>query len=175
MFFTTGCYSGKVWGGCADYTNSGGMDFCSEVELPNYFDSGVEKTVALVEREAKRYYGNVGGFRSDLELNNISVYILAKGPLLAKKCNKYYGDVWRCEEGLQGFNHAKGNHIELIWYSCSSLTILAHELFHSIEHFYLFGSTSDHSTPFIWGDRGALRNVNNELMIFCYGPDGVVK
>jgi hypothetical protein len=168
----SGCYAGKVWEGCVDTLEAGGMTFCSEVPLPDYMAEGVEETVKIVELEAQKYYPNVANFRMDLQLNQAHVMIIAREEtVLVQDCYVYSGDILRCRKGIGGFTDYTGTDTVVQWMSCGSLATLGHELIHTVEAFYINGPTADHSTPFLWdGPESAMSRVSTAMKQWCWGP-----
>ena len=136
--------------GCGQECNeeffTGSINVCSKLEdTPDNFSELAEKTIEITEKEVQRYYPNVTELSETLNDHNVSVILTDK--YLVKRCkpidiiNEYY----ECEDILGGYN-IRGTQIVMVYSFCPNMTILSHEILHSVEWFYFNdGIREEHS------------------------------
>ena len=137
----TGC--GQV---CNEEFFTGSINICSRLkDTPDNFSELAEKTIEIIEKEVQNYYPNVVELSKTFRDHNVSVILTNK--YLVSKCDlvDVIGEYYECEDILGGYN-MQGNQIVMIYGGCPNMTILAHELLHSVEWFYFYGGIKeDHS------------------------------
>ena len=106
----------------------------------------------VIETETRYYYSEVTNIVNKFEKEKIRVEFIDGN--LAMGCEKYEKDVYECDDYISGVNY-DAQMIYVSYDSCIGNTALAHELLHSIDHFYLGevfdkDESNDHSTPWLF-------------------------
>lgn len=115
-------------------------------------EEDINRVVSVTELETQRYYSEVINTVDRFKKEKIRVEFIDGN--LAVDCEKYEKGVYECEDYILGVNY-DAHMIYVSYDSCLGNTALAHELLHSIEHFYLDvafdkDESNDHSTPWLF-------------------------
>lgn len=123
---------------------------CSEIEdIPDNLPKLTDKTIEIVESETQKYYPKVTNLKETLKNNNVTVTIIDE--VLVEDCELVglAGKYYRCKNVIGGFN-SWGNNILISYSACPDMTILSHEILHSVESYYFDDARIDHKRDYFF-------------------------
>jgi hypothetical protein len=115
-------------------------------------EQDINRMMEVIETETQYYYPEVVNIVDKFAEEKIRVEFIDGN--LAFNCEEYERDVYECDDYIYGINY--DSHMIYVSYNeCIGNTALAHELLHSIDHFYLGAKydkdkSNDHSTPWLF-------------------------
>lgn len=139
----------------APYTRIRGMKICAPEPYP---DGDIERVFDEMERQVMDWYQHVEDIPQELKKHDVFVRFIDAA--MSMECERVEGSTYLCENHIGGRNH--GRNIYVAWSPCLKHTRFVHEVLHSVERYYLGGTSSRHDTPGFFGN-GGVEWAANEL------------